>query len=116
MSRRPCGRLRSGCPGKAMMRGLANLESPTSEFGRAGSVSGPSRGGGYVMTRWTLVAVPMIGLLASAGLDATASATATRGATEGQTPSRYFVYWDENEQEDALVAPGDGHGQLVPPW
>jgi len=68
------------------------------------------------MTRWTLVVVPMIGLLASAGLDATASATASRRAAGGQTPSRYFVYWDENEQEDALTVPGDAHGQLVPPW
>src|SRR6476660_10463326 len=39
-----------------------------------------------------------------------------RRMPSAQSASRYYVYWDENEQEDALRMPGNGHGQLIPPW
>jgi hypothetical protein len=35
---------------------------------------------------------------------------------QGAAASRYYVYWDENEQEDSLRMPGDVHGQLIAPW
>ncbi len=29
---------------------------------------------------------------------------------------RYFVYWDQNEEQDALSMPSGRIAQLIPPW
>ena len=62
----------------------------------------------------------VVGLAAAGALVSTSGsvvgATSTRHANETDRSSRYYVYWDVNEQEDALRMPGDGHGQLIPPW
>lgn len=35
---------------------------------------------------------------------------------QARASSRYYVYWDQNEQEDSLRMPGDVRGQLIAPW
>jgi hypothetical protein len=64
--------------------------------------------------RATMVALVPVAAFA---IVASGSAATTRRRTPGaQSTPRYYVYWDENEQEDALRMPGDVHGQLIPPW
>jgi sugar lactone lactonase YvrE len=60
----------------------------------------------------------MLALVAAAAAAIVPSGVAAarpRPARATQATPRYFVYWDENEQEDSLRMPGDEHGQLIPP-
>jgi hypothetical protein len=63
-----------------------------------------------------VVALAAAGALVCTALGSAVSATSPRPATDAKPSSRYYVYWDENEQEDALRMPGDAHGQLIAPW
>src|SRR5262245_20179896 len=65
------------------------------------------------------VAVVLVALVPAAALAIVAPGSAaarSRRALDAQSSRRYYVYWDVNEQEDALRMPGDVRGQLIPPW
>src|SRR5919108_147951 len=47
----------------------------------------------------------------SSGSTHKAATTATGPGQQG-----YYVYWDENEEQDFLRAPAGDRGQLIPPW
>lgn len=66
---------------------------------------------------WLIVVMASLVPVATLGVVAPrpAAARAMR-VPDAQASPRYYVYWDENEQEDALRVPGDAHGQLIPPW
>ena len=69
--------------------------------------------------RRSCVTVVVIALVSASTLAMVApgsAITASRRARAMQSTPRYNVYWDENEREHALRMPGDGHGQLIPPW
>jgi hypothetical protein len=54
-------------------------------------------------------------LLAAVGVVAPSSAASSRSPTAPRARS-YYVYWDQNEEEDSLREPAGEHGQLIPPW
>jgi hypothetical protein len=63
-----------------------------------------------------VAALAAVGALVSAASGAGVGLASARQVTGSTSSARYYVYWDENEQEDALGMPGDVHGQLIPPW
>ncbi len=64
-----------------------------------------------------LGAVAAVLLAASAGLAACSSAPGGQGGTSAAPQQHgYFVYWDQNEEEDYLASTTKQVGQLVPPW
>jgi hypothetical protein len=66
---------------------------------------------------WLAAVTAALVSTAALGIAAPPSAATTPRRPNAAQPSpSYHVYWDENEQEDALRMPGDVHGQLIPPW
>jgi len=54
-------------------------------------------------------------VLTTATADAHSAPTQARSRGAGLTPP-YFVYWDQNEEEDFVSMPSGALGQLVPPY
>src|ERR1700730_3174784 len=58
-----------------------------------------------------LLAAVLLGLFAAAAAPSSADA---RSSAAPRTRG-YYVYWDQNEEQDSLREPGGQHGQVSPP-
>jgi hypothetical protein len=58
------------------------------------------------------VAVVVLAFFAAAAAPSSAS---VRSSAAPRTRG-YYVYWDQNEEQDSVREPGGQHGQLIPPW